>query len=632
MKKKISILLVIILAMVFISIPGGDVFATSTNVITVPYGTTYTLSGTIRDTEINVEGTVIIPEGYICSVATDSAINISQNGNLINNGTLQMLGYGGEGYTSDIFTNSSQRSRITNNGTITVYGGVKWEIVNQVYNNGTIDIQNDAFLSKYASTNGKLFNTGTLKSSNSDAITIQAYDSASLINSITLDNLGVYELETRNSNLTAFGISGNVWTEHYSGGDSFISICGKIYEKDDSSMTEVSSTESGKEYKLCTYAICYEGKLGGRDALTVPSTFSINGESVTPEISYYWNEDLGLYFVSYKFTTDLYWDISIAGTNVPKLHGSTFDVSDYNSLAECKDGYGPSWYETNGDTDSSNKIISEPFTVLRSYIIEYDEVLEDYTITYELNSGTNNTSNPKTYNIESKTITLLSPTRENYTFDGWYKDENMTEKVTSIEKGSFGDINLYAKWTPAEYDINYHLGGGENNEGNPDTYNVESSSITLLDPSYDGYDFSGWYTDENFENEFNSIETGSTGSVDVYAKWIPHEYTVTYVMDNGATNSSSNPAVYTIEDNISLKSPKMSGYSFKGWYKDEAMTEKVTEIPSGSTGDIILYAKFVESSSPDTGDNMHIYIAIGILSLLAMTLLLVLGKKHALDK
>ena len=72
----------------------------------------------------------------------------------------------------------------------------------------------------------------------------------------------------------------------------------------------------------------------------------------------------------------------------------------------------------------------------------------DYTITYELYEGTNAESNPVSYNVETATITLAEATKENYVFDGWYTDESFTDenKVTTIEKGSTGDITLYAKW------------------------------------------------------------------------------------------------------------------------------------------------------------------------------------------
>lgn len=74
-----------------------------------------------------------------------------------------------------------------------------------------------------------------------------------------------------------------------------------------------------------------------------------------------------------------------------------------------------------------------------------------YTITYELNGGTNAESNPASYTFESETITFLNPSREYFDFGGWYTDSEFSDssKKTEITKGSTGDITLYAKWTVA---------------------------------------------------------------------------------------------------------------------------------------------------------------------------------------
>ena len=72
---------------------------------------------------------------------------------------------------------------------------------------------------------------------------------------------------------------------------------------------------------------------------------------------------------------------------------------------------------------------------------------DTYTITYNLNGGTNATANPATYNIETATITLGTPTKTGYTFGGWYTESAFTNKVTQIAKGSTGNKTFYAKWT-----------------------------------------------------------------------------------------------------------------------------------------------------------------------------------------
>ena len=75
--------------------------------------------------------------------------------------------------------------------------------------------------------------------------------------------------------------------------------------------------------------------------------------------------------------------------------------------------------------------------------------LEIYAITYDLDGGTNAESNPKEYTKKSETITLADATKTGYTFGGWYTDKAFTEesKVTQIEKGSTGEVTLYAQWT-----------------------------------------------------------------------------------------------------------------------------------------------------------------------------------------
>ena len=52
------------------------------------------------------------------------------------------------------------------------------------------------------------------------------------------------------------------------------------------------------------------------------------------------------------------------------------------------------------------------------------------------------TSNP------SKNITLPTATKTGYTFNGWYTDSALTNKLTSFNTSAFSeDVTLYAKWT-----------------------------------------------------------------------------------------------------------------------------------------------------------------------------------------
>jgi len=74
--------------------------------------------------------------------------------------------------------------------------------------------------------------------------------------------------------------------------------------------------------------------------------------------------------------------------------------------------------------------------------------LETYYIKYNCGEIVNNSENPLTYTIETETITL-NPLYglEGHIFVGWFADSDcQNNPVSVIEKGSTGDIMLYAKW------------------------------------------------------------------------------------------------------------------------------------------------------------------------------------------
>ena len=165
----------------------------------------------------------------------------------------------------------------------------------------------------------------------------------------------------------------------------------------------------------------------------------------------------------------------------------------------------------------------------------------DYTITYELDGGTNAPENPASYNVETETITLKAPTKDEYDFKGWYKDGEFTTQVTEIPQGTTGNITLYAKWELVSYTITYELDGGTNVPENPASYNVESETITLKDPAKPGYTFEGWYRTEDFTgNAVTEIIQGTTGNITLYAKWEQIPFTTVKVEGGSCTLNGQN--------------------------------------------------------------------------------------------
>jgi uncharacterized repeat protein (TIGR02543 family) len=213
----------------------------------------------------------------------------------------------------------------------------------------------------------------------------------------------------------------------------------------------------------------------------------------------------------------------------------------------------------------------------------------NYNITYNVNGGSAVSNG--TYNIESSEITLPAPTKDGYTFGGWYANATFEgSAITSIAAGSIGDKTFYAKWNLVTYNITYNVNGGS--AVNNGTYNIESSEITLPAPTKDGYDFGGWYANATFEGSaITNIPAGSIGDKTFYAKWNIVTYNITYNVNGGSAVSNG---TYNIESSeITLPTPTKDGYTFGGWYANATFEgSAITNIPAGSIGDKTFYAKW----------------------------------------
>ena len=261
-------------------------------------------------------------------------------------------------------------------------------------------------------------------------------------------------------------------------------------------------------------------------------------------------------------------------------------------------GYSYSW---SNSKKSGDEITETDFAL--SYELDEDSKgnAVDFTITYNLDGGTNDANNPANYTIETDPITLADATKVGYTtFAGWYSDAAFTNQVTEIATGSTGHKEFFAKFSDAiTYDISYTLDGGTNAANNPADYTVETATITLEDASKVGYTFEGWYSEAAFTNQVTEIATGSTGDVILYAKFDAITYDITYTLDGG-TNDANNPADYTVEiATITLADASKDGYTFGGWYSEAAFTNQVTEIATGSTGLKEFFAKFSDAITYD---------------------------------
>ena len=109
------------------------------------------------------------------------------------------------------------------------------------------------------------------------------------------------------------------------------------------------------------------------------------------------------------------------------------------------------------------------------------------------------------------------------------------------------------------------------------------------DPVEEGYDFLGWYADEDFTQEYD-FTVPMTGDVDVYAKWQIIEYPVSFVTNgHGEAPETRNYEYGSVV--TEPETPADPGYAFLGLFTDEACT-KAYDFSAGVKAELILYAKW----------------------------------------
>ena len=193
-----------------------------------------------------------------------------------------------------------------------------------------------------------------------------------------------------------------------------------------------------------------------------------------------------------------------------------------------------------------------------------------YTVTYSKgNYGTgNNVTDNKVYGTALTLKDKGDFTREHYTQTAWNTNANGTGGTSYALEASYtqeAELQLYPTWTPIEYNITYH-NIDDATHTNPATYNIEQA-VTLQAPTKTGYTFEGWYLQSDFSGDkVTQIAQGTTGNIELYAKWSETKYSVNINTNNrnwGITTPSG--ANWVGATPVNLTATPHTGYHFTEW-------------------------------------------------------------------
>ena len=163
---------------------------------------------------------------------------------------------------------------------------------------------------------------------------------------------------------------------------------------------------------------------------------------------------------------------------------------------------------------------------------------------------------------ELESYTLPTPSKEGYTFDDWYFDNEYNNIYDSSKLNDAGIYSLYAKYNINSYTINIHY------DEDIIYYFNYNELIELDELTKDDYIFDGYYLDENLTNEFKLVNMPSY-NIDLYPKFtnVNHYYNVNYRVDynKGYIIGDSIQLIKENELSNEIEVKALDGYRFISW-------------------------------------------------------------------
>ena len=196
------------------------------------------------------------------------------------------------------------------------------------------------------------------------------------------------------------------------------------------------------------------------------------------------------------------------------------------------------------------------------------EVIGAYTVTFQSEGGSEVASQIR---ANAPAARPADPTKEGYTFIGWYSGESEWDFETPVT----ADLTLTAKWQTNRYTITFDTAGGS--EVPSITQDYGTTITAPANPAKTGYTFAGW--DKTIPS------TMPAGDMTITARWQVNQYTITFKPENGGQDIVIKQDYGTAI--TAPANPTKTGYTFAGWDKT---------IPSTMpAGDMTITARWTEN-------------------------------------
>jgi len=239
-------------------------------------------------------------------------------------------------------------------------------------------------------------------------------------------------------------------------------------------------------------------------------------------------------------------------------------------------------------------------------------------------SGMHGTGAPFVHRLGYQTD-LISPTREGYTFFGWFLNEEGTGKpITYLSADSEfeNEVNLYAKWQANIYSITYNANRPTDASNyvigvmgiTTHTFNVSSNlSANMFELS--GWTFIGWNTSSDGSGtafadaqEILNLSVLNNANVSLYAQWEANTFTITYNANQPSNASNTvtgtmNPSIHTFDTTsfLTVNAFQLTGFGFAGWNTEAdgsgysfVNLQDITNLTPTNNANINLFAQWAE--------------------------------------